>query len=547
MGKKISVLISIISLLVCSIANLAYAEKNNTVNNAIIPTSNEAVKDAVSGYEPDAVTDKQFVTYRMNNKLPKQLSQAIIQKRQMIFKPIGKNILKDVEKFIFHDFDRAEDCRIAKITESLPIKEVTAAEEPKFLSPQEAKKDVNFLFDYLKYGYAGYQYCGGDKTLIPIRDRMIHALPSVTNENNLIPLNRYRGILIQYLKPVIQDCHFTIDNTNFARFYSYRFYYYSEKVIFDKDESGYYTLRAENKYYLDKVNGEIPDKYMKETIAPNGRFAYVIGISSKNKISDTKIQIILSRAGKTWQKILTLNPAKTNYIEEDDKTTGYRRYKDGGITVIENRRLTRLNHNDLELKKLVSDASSLKKEKTFIFDIRYNAGGSDGYVTGWLRNYIGEPIYGYSAINATLRSNTVYNSTEIKEKESYEAYLKEGELPGWYDIGYGEFTPTASDNLIFVLTDPWVASSGESYVSYLREIENTILVGLNTAGMRTIGNARGICLPYSRTYLYCGISLFLPSDLSEFEGRGYQPDLWVEPSLCKERVIKFIKYYGLSK
>lgn len=547
MGKKISILICITALLLCSISNPTYAAKNNAENNSIIPITNDAIKDAVSGYKLDAMTNKQYVIYKMNKKLPKLLSQAIIRKRQMIFKPIDKNILKKVDKYLCHDFDKEEDSRIAEIAASLPADEATAVEEPEFLKPQEAKEEIKFLFDYLKYGYAGYQYFGGDKAFIPVRDRLIADLASVTDEDGFIPLNPYRDLLIKYLKPVIADCHFTIDNTNFAGFYSYRFYYYSEDVIFGKDRFGYYTLQSGNKFYLDKVNGENPDRYMKPTIAPDGSFAYVIGVSSKNKIVDTDIQIILSGAGKLRQQVLTLTSAKTNYINKDDQTKGYRRYKADGITVIENRRLTPLHRNDLELNKLVSDAFSLKKEKTFIFDIRNNAGGSDNYVTNWLKNYIGEPIYGYSVLNATLRSNTVYHSTDIKAQESYKAYLREGELPGWYDLGYGEFTPTASSKPVFVLTDPWVASSGESYVSYLREIENTIFVGLNTAGMRTVGNARGIYLPCSKTYLYCGITLFLPTDLSEFEGIGYQPDLWVEPSLCKERVIKFIKYYGLDK
>jgi hypothetical protein len=544
MKQKYLMILALIIFIVPSIISIS----KKSYASSITPITNEEIKEIVSEYKTDTRKPNNNTKYILNKKIPIQLTQYINQKRQMIYNSDFMENKKKFETFYYRGFNKSEDERIAKIVATLPDEETAVTTEPKFLKIQEAEEEIKFLFDYLKYGYASYYYFGGDEVFIPIRDKLIRVLPSVINKDNLIPLDSYRNLLVEYLKPVVVDCHFCIGDISFANFYSYRYYYYNESIIFEKDKKGYYTLMGDNKYYLKTVNGETPNNYIKPTIAPDGRLGYVIGLISKTKINDTSIQIILGSGNNNIKENLTLKAAEKNYIEEADQNVGYRKFKEKGITVIENRRLYSISNDDKELDKFVSVSSALRKEKSIILDIRHNAGGGDRYVFDWMSGYTGEWVCPYSCFLGGMHTKTIFESIKTMYNLDYGKYEKEAEIPGWYDTSYAELdTPYSNHNLLFALTDPWVASSGETFLAVLRETQNTILVGINSCGMRTSANNREIYLPYSKTCINCGTDINLPSNLFWSDGIGYEPDLWVEPSLSKERVIKFIEYYNLNK
>jgi C-terminal processing protease CtpA/Prc len=83
-------------------------------------------------------------------------------------------------------------------------------------------------------------------------------------------------------------------------------------------------------------------------------------------------------------------------------------------------------------------------------------------------------------------------------------------------------------------------------VDYLRQTENTIIVGTNTKGAYSTGNVVQVKLPYSKIAISCGFNLHLEPDLPSIEGIGIEPDIWAPPDESLERVIKFIENYGLA-
>lgn len=53
-------------------------------------------------------------------------------------------------------------------------------------------------------------------------------------------------------------------------------------------------------------------------------------------------------------------------------------------------------------------------------------------------------------------------------------------------------------------------------------------------------NATTTILPNSGAAMFFGTSLNIRTDLSQFEGVGFMPDLWVPPQASLERVLRFI-------
>jgi len=106
----------------------------------------------------------------------------------------------------------------------------------------------------------------------------------------------------------------------------------------------------------------------------------------------------------------------------------------------------------------------------------------------------------------------------------------------------------SNNNFVIVLTDYHVGSAGERFVGYLRQLENVLVVGTNTFGVLATGGVVWTVLPRSNLTLQFSVStLDLRPDLSQFEGIGLLPDLWVPPGESLERVLAFVRRYGIRR
>jgi len=106
--------------------------------------------------------------------------------------------------------------------------------------------------------------------------------------------------------------------------------------------------------------------------------------------------------------------------------------------------------------------------------------------------------------------------------------------------------PIPNDNLVIVLMDNKTASAGEWFVGHLRQLENVLFVGTNTWGVLLTGAVTRTILPRSGLEVQFGMWLNVRPDLSQFEGIGFLPDLWVPPGEALERALAFIERYGLN-
>ncbi len=118
--------------------------------------------------------------------------------------------------------------------------------------------------------------------------------------------------------------------------------------------------------------------------------------------------------------------------------------------------------------------------------------------------------------------------------------------PGWPDINYKEQYIIENPNLIIVIMDKGVASSGETFIEILRSMENVIFVGVNTSGMSLVGDNILYILPNSNMPVYLGKNLNLNINLENLDGKGFFPDLWVNSNDSLDRVLEFIERYDMD-
>lgn len=120
------------------------------------------------------------------------------------------------------------------------------------INKHEAIEDTEYLFSLLKFGYAGYEFFGGNDVFVPAKENIIWSVIASTGDN--ISINKFLDIIYSELK-FIQDSHFNIGNYKLC---NYTKYFSNEKFILHKDDIGFYAKIYGKHFYLEKVNNEDP-------------------------------------------------------------------------------------------------------------------------------------------------------------------------------------------------------------------------------------------------------------------------------------------------
>ena len=211
-----------------------------------------------------------------------------------------------------------------------------------------------------------------------------------------------------------------------------------------------------------------------------------------------------------------------------------------------------------EVQALVRDAAELGEAPAVILDLRSNGGGSDWYPMEWVRRFAGADVCpaGFDAqlvtsAAAKMLQNTasslgavlpmVDDSAGLADVQSWLAGMADPDRPGWGLVSVRDGVRAGNDTLLVVLIDSYIYSAGESFVGFLRQVDDVVFVGTNTYGAMLAGNV-GVCLlPNSRLELSCGSLISLGEDLCNYDGRGHTPDFWVRPDEALERAVKYIQ------
>jgi len=414
---------------------------------------------------------------------------------------------------------------------------------PRIISKDQARHDVDFLFGVLKYGYAGYQFFGGDNGFLAAKQGILADIDAIRGAN--VMSSQFAAVLQRRLG-LIQDGHFSIAGRTMCRRYQpfARF-----DMEFDERDGRFYARRTPDLWAVS-VEGEDPARWMKPSIDRNGGVFYCpVCVCDSDR--DVCVELEWSDGSSEF---VWLNVVDSAIIEGPV----YQLNHVEGIPVVVTRFLMPLPDTIAELDALVRDAAELRDAPAVILDLRSNEGGSDWYPMEWVKRFAGVDLYpaGFDAQLVTgtaskMLENTasslgaelpaVEDSAGSADVQSWLAGMADPDRPGWGRVSAAESVRAENDTLLVVLIDSYVYSAGESFVGLLRQLDNVVFVGTKTYGAMLTGNV-GVCLlPNSKLELSCGSLISFGEDLYNYDGRGYMPDFWVRPDEALERAVAYIR------
>lgn len=412
--------------------------------------------------------------------------------------------------------------------------------EQRTIKKEEAISDIHFLFQVLKYSYAGYSYFGGDKIWKKAKNNIIDAINSYEQE---IDISELQQLLLEELA-FVQDGHFTINFLSPLKRYHF---YYSEKYEVQKDSDGYYIKLDNGNWYIESINNDSNiGFYIKPSMNKNGELCDYIGfLSTENNINALKVVVRAKEESKELFLALSRsNNQETSITKEDNDVYHYSEINKIPIFTI---RSFDPNEN---LEEFMSSAKQAKNQDVIILDIRGNYGGQDIAPFTWFQNFTGQsPSTETTNIRlANLINNYVtklaaknidYQSLSKEFKQQYKKELKIADCKEnkWH-ITRETKKFVNNKTKIFVLMDNKVASSGENFIRYLDTLENVVFVGTNSSGIYLSLKSIQCTLPYSQITITYGDSLHIINDY--VEGKGFEPDVWIGGSDSLERVVNFI-------
>jgi hypothetical protein len=403
---------------------------------------------------------------------------------------------------------------------------------PDYLSHEMVIDEIDFLFDLLKYGYAAYQYFGGDEVFFAVKNLMLVKLKNLPDP---VSNDIYANEILAVLGSVITDNHFMVHNYMLDTL----------SILYMNDE---YVIHKTDEGFLTKIDGRIykflrTDYYadmILPTLTEEGELAWMFGfLSGDERRWGWRINVDFEdiATGEVLRRRITLKPVCNNYVA-DSPNELYTLSNVNGIPVLANRRLiTRDEENDPPLlRSFVDTAISVRDEPMLILDLRFHQGGDGNLVVNWFRRYT--EIYGVQQSMFARADLQTFTTSTIA------AWATASSRVSWHVPTYINPITIANDNFVIVLMDNWNGSAGEYLIGFLRKLENVLFVGTNTSGCLLTAGICEVALPYSKVALSFGTSLHIRPDLSPIEGIGFMPDLWVPPGESLERVLKFIERYG---
>ncbi len=405
------------------------------------------------------------------------------------------------------------------------------------LTPEQAREDIAYLFAVLKNGYAGYGYFNENGRFDRVQAQLNAAIGDQARVSHAWLLEQILARL-----DFVQDCHFSIDSYLLCQ---QQYFWYADDWYFYAADGRYFSEQAGEKWWLTAVDGESPEEMLKLTLDAQGTPAYLLGQLA---------------SGQPQSSVLTLALPDGDVLEQmvgwatavfDPPVTTYETYRtDSNIPVVVSRLFPA---EDDKLPQFVADAMDLADEPIVIVDIRANQGGSSYWGEQWLENLTGvapaaaeimSVLWTETAVQGKINAVTYqgYNGEIIDFLQADMAFVQNGAPEPWVTHYLPPIPSIANDNqLVVVLMDKGTASSGESFIGYLRQLKNVVFIGENSGGIGQFGELARFVLPNTGLSVYFGTKLFFPPDFSLTEGIGYLPDLWVPTNQALDLSLAAIK------
>ena len=440
----------------------------------------------------------------------------------------------------------------------------TGAPAGPYLSHEEIINDIHFLFDLLRHAYVGYQYFGGDDVFLPLRASMLEQLQRMRGP---MPPELYLNqLLVPGLQSAIRDNHFRIHDAIIGA--PIHFTYMKKDIILCKTDNDFVIELNGSTYRV--IETALPDGSSVASILPtltaSGELAWVFGRIASGEYQSSLLRVLFENVetGALGSRYITLHWVPSP--EQASRALLETRVADG-VTVVENRQMLfgwadELGFYDALLEFYQSGYES-RESPVVVLDLRGHLGGMANLAFEWVRGFAGRaPICEMAFLPFALGSPIMLYQIESFgawpdrsptpqprwERHFHEWGSSPEPQPRWLSPDLSSpCNYIRNDNLVIVLMDHGVSSAGEKFIGYLRQLENVLFVGTNTIGAFLASNIAKTTLPHSGLDIVFGMTLNLRPDLSQFEGVGFLPDLWVPPGESLERVLAFIERYGLNR
>lgn len=400
----------------------------------------------------------------------------------------------------------------------------TERRKAKTMTKEEAMEDADLFFRTWKYAYSAY-YFMGEELFENARAEVMKTLRRT--KGNISGQNL--GDMLYDSMRFLQDAHSTIDGRAPAsEEASLRYeYYYDSSIVFSKDSKGFYLTAKDGKWYYQKSANR--NLRIEPTLLKNGKVVYspmlLIPVAKEKKTTTITLKkgSAVKKIKASWKKCKDVQ-----YFDKID--TQCKTESLGDIYYINYLTM----HSDVgKVYDFLNTAYEAKKHKVVIFDLRYTKGWEHSQLLEWIQRFTGQK----PAINETglVRNNA------LRTLQNFGGFRRVsiGNESMWHKSNQGKLLK--NDIPVIILTDKSVLSSVEAALTYLKTMENTIVIGSNTLGCQMGGSVQTYYLPHSGVpFAISGFAEFY-GELKNIDGIGFEPDLWCEPEYALRAAVDFLK------
>lgn len=409
---------------------------------------------------------------------------------------------------------------------------------PSVISIEHAICEVDLIFRVIKYGYAGYQYFGGDLSFGNAKRRILQELGVWKTH---IPVGEYDSILTSQLG-FIQDGHFGLGTKQLC---SHFVLSWNPQHEFRRDEIGFQLTCCDCARRVVSIEGGDPSAYLKPSISVDGSIVYVPGVMRRLQDGGVSIDV---KYEDGQSEAIRLSPMTSTPLGGP----AYELREMDGTPLVAIRTFAPIPGAVEDLARFIDDAGSLRDEKAIMLDLRSNGGGLSTYPVSWLWRL----TYEYPKpcrLQIQLVTDTaarLVNPLFQLFSGSSQIPLDAGEFlraqsnpafPGWGYMSHGARSVVKNEPLIVVITDGYMASAAEHFVASLRHMDNVVFIGANTGGTLLTGCPGACRLPFSGLAMAVPTGLNVLEDASNRDGVGFLPDFWVHPDCALKRATRFVR------
>lgn len=416
------------------------------------------------------------------------------------------------------------------------------------ISSEDAEKDVERLFYLLSHGYCGYGYFKTKSSFEKAKSDILQELET----SPVWSLYDFSALIRRHLQ-FIGDGHFVIGHNHY---YQHKGFWRSLNIELWKIEGEYYFMSGNKKWRILEINQDTPEEFVFPSVNSSGEFIYILGILSQSSPGHLTL-VAEDEHGIQCTYDIALSCSYIDpYVRTEERKFAEKEIS--GIPVVCIRSFS--DYRRSEMEAFVSTAEKYRGEPYLILDIRGNGGGNSVWPRQWVEKFTGyNPGWYFTYAKFTSRTTLMGQINYWRDllvyyphNRTYKEYLREREeelrifeeshsKPHWSEFTIHPVKLIPNDTKVIVLTDSDIMSGGELFIGYLRQMENVIFVGENSAGVGIFGWSTLHELPYSKVKVEFGCALYYPADLTFIEEKRFFPDLWVPASDVLDYVVAAIE------